>query len=321
MPRVVSEEDQDVVAYVAKLRPDLGARDLRTWLLRRWPKDAWPNATDIAAILERRDIVPPPGRGQPSKPRAGKRFAAATAPNVVWYVEVGPPIATADGKSYTPITVTDGFSGLCIRCELAVELDPDGLNRILESAFREVGLPATLRTANAPPFAGEGPVGLTELAVWLLRMGLRLERVSPRKVPPKGPFRPALEVQPDGRVLQRALDLARREHNRARAERYAPSSLRYPGARILITRAPYNRDVKVDKNGRINHLGHRVLLTKALYGETVELTPVGKDRWDVYLARLVLGTLVGRVPPRFEPVPWEQGPHHVELDPFYRDMY
>jgi putative transposase len=75
-------------------------------------------------------------------------------------------------------TITDAYSRFCIRCEL-VEPDALAVEHILDSAFRELGLPAAIRSDNGPPFAAQGPSVLTSLAVWLLRLGLRLERITP----------------------------------------------------------------------------------------------------------------------------------------------
>lgn len=39
------------------------------------------------------------------------------------------------------------------------------------------GLPDVLRTDNGPPFAGTGIAGLSRLAVWLIKLGIRPERI------------------------------------------------------------------------------------------------------------------------------------------------
>ncbi|MEB6186788.1 integrase core domain-containing protein, partial [Enterobacter roggenkampii] len=39
------------------------------------------------------------------------------------------------------------------------------------------GLPDVLRTDNGQPFAGTGIAGLSRLAVWLIKLGVRPERI------------------------------------------------------------------------------------------------------------------------------------------------
>ncbi|MCV2535955.1 integrase core domain-containing protein, partial [Enterobacter wuhouensis] len=47
----------------------------------------------------------------------------------------------------------------------------------LTDAFLEYGLPDVLRTDNGQPFAGTGIAGLSRLSVWLIRLGVRPERI------------------------------------------------------------------------------------------------------------------------------------------------
>ncbi len=61
-------------------------------------------------------------------------------------------------------------------------MEPDGkhVHRILDSAFMEFGLPVAIRS-DGRPFASTGPARLTELSVWLLRLGIRIEIIDPGK--------------------------------------------------------------------------------------------------------------------------------------------
>ena len=48
------------------------------------------------------------------------------------------------------------------------------VQRILDSAFLEFGRPKFIRSDGGPPFASTGPAMLTQLSVWLLRLGIPL---------------------------------------------------------------------------------------------------------------------------------------------------
>jgi putative transposase len=51
---------------------------------------------------------------------------------------------------------------------------------VFERAFLEHGLPIAIRTDNGVPFASpNGLFGLSRLAVWWLRLGIRIERIKP----------------------------------------------------------------------------------------------------------------------------------------------
>lgn len=45
--------------------------------------------------------------------------------------------------------------------------------------FHEYGLPATIRTDNGPPFASTARGGLSRLAAWWVRLGIRPARIRP----------------------------------------------------------------------------------------------------------------------------------------------
>jgi hypothetical protein len=51
---------------------------------------------------------------------------------------------------------------------------------VFERTFRDFGLPAAIRTDNGVPFAAPWAMfGLSRLAVWWLRLGIRLQRIKP----------------------------------------------------------------------------------------------------------------------------------------------
>ena len=53
---------------------------------------------------------------------------------------------------------------------------------MFERTFRDFGLPAAIRTDNGMPFAAPWAMfGLSRLAVWWLRLGIRLQRIKPGK--------------------------------------------------------------------------------------------------------------------------------------------
>jgi transposase InsO family protein len=55
----------------------------------------------------------------------------------------------------------------------------DPVQAVFESAFREFGLPDAIRTDNGPPFSTLAAGGLSRLAVWWIRLGIRPERILP----------------------------------------------------------------------------------------------------------------------------------------------
>lgn len=232
-------------------------------------------------------------------PAPAEPFGPATAPSSVWCIDFKGKLKTGDGEWCTPFTITDAYSRFCIRCELVEEPDALAVERILDSAFRELGLPAAIRSDNGPPFAAQGPAGLTSLAVWLLRLGLRLERITPGRPQENGRherFHRTLAdevsspARANARAQQRALDLFRREYNEARphealgqippADLYTASSRRYPCGLLPPTGSSFGHIERVDRHGAIR------------------LEPDAGTRWAVLFGSILPGHIDGAKPER-----------------------
>ena len=50
---------------------------------------------------------------------------------------------------------------------------------MLESVFRQYGLPRAIRSDNGALFASRAIKGLSRLSVWWLRLGIEVERIPP----------------------------------------------------------------------------------------------------------------------------------------------
>ena len=72
------------------------------------------------------------------------------------------------------LTLLDAQTRYLLRAEAM--LDPTGANvdKILDSAFQEFGLPKAMRSGNGPPFASTGAGRLSKLSVWWLKLGIAL---------------------------------------------------------------------------------------------------------------------------------------------------
>jgi transposase InsO family protein len=84
-----------------------------------------------------------------------------------------------DGLRCDPLTISDARSRFLVRCDGVTTPDEPTVRPIFESAFREFGLPNTMRRDNGPPFASMALGRLSRLSVWWVRLGIRLERIEP----------------------------------------------------------------------------------------------------------------------------------------------
>jgi hypothetical protein len=58
-------------------------------------------------------------------------------------------------------------------------IDLSQVRAICESAMREYGVPARIRTDNGAPFAGTGLMGLSKLSLGWMKLGIVHERIKP----------------------------------------------------------------------------------------------------------------------------------------------
>lgn len=169
-PTAVPVEMRDFIVQMRKQRPRWGPRALRAWLVDRHPGRQFPSASTFALILERNGLTTPRRRRRRRRvPQLAAPLGVAAAPNAIWCIDFKGDFCTADGIRCYPLTVVDAFSRYCVRCEALVEPTGRWVEHVLDSAFREFGLPAAIRSDNGPPFAASGPAGLSAVAVWLLR--------------------------------------------------------------------------------------------------------------------------------------------------------
>jgi transposase InsO family protein len=79
-----------------------------------------------------------------------------------------------------PLTITDYCSRYLLACEGLESTKEQGAFPVFERTFKEFGLPAAMRTDNGVPFASAHALfGISKLAVWWLRLGIRIERIKP----------------------------------------------------------------------------------------------------------------------------------------------
>ena len=177
-PTAVDSEVERMIVAARKAHSTWGPRKLNAWLQNRFPNKCFPAASTVGDILKRNGLVQARRRRRRRCPTYVSPFAPANNPNAVWCMDFKGHFRTGDGEVCYPFTVSDAFSRYLIRCEIVEEPDSDAVQDVLDSAFCEFGIPLAIRSDNGPPFASNAAGGLTRLAVWLLRLGIRLNQSS-----------------------------------------------------------------------------------------------------------------------------------------------
>jgi len=148
-PQAVSAAVIDAILALRRRHPRWGPRKLLAVLRRREPDRLWPVPSTMGDILRQRGLVRPRRRRRYSAPYA-ERLREYAAPNAVWCADFKGHFPVADARCH-PLTIMDGFSRYLLRCQALKRPLFAPTRSVFESAFREFGLPHTIRTGQRRP--------------------------------------------------------------------------------------------------------------------------------------------------------------------------
>jgi transposase InsO family protein len=315
-PHALPVEIEDVIVEGRKRWPRWGARKLHRRLVDDNPGKPVPSASLIAKVLKKRGLTVP-RRKRRRHPARGVSapFAGCAAANDVWCIDFKGWFLTGDGRHCYPLTLLDAYSRYLLRCEALRDPDTKRVQLVLDSAFAEFGVPKVMRSDGGPPFASTGPALLTELMVWLLKLGIRVEIIAPDKPQQNGRLErlhrtlkaeTASPPAADVRAQQRRFDPWRREYNYERphealdqrrpASVYAPSRRTYPRPLLDVNvDIDFGHVARIDKRGFVKWHRRNLFISSALAHELVHIGPdLDADvdgRWDVRWGPILLGRL------------------------------
>jgi putative transposase len=318
--------DEALVAAALALRerhPTWGPKKLRKKLGDGWPQHPTPARSTIGDWLRKEGLTAPHRRRRHCPPFASP-FLAADAPNAVWCADFKGWFMTDDRKRCDPLTISDAMSRYLLRCEAVTRPDGAHVRPVFEAAFCEFGLPQAIRSDNGPPFASVGAGGLSRLAVWWIKLGVRPERIEPGKPQQNGRLErlhrtlKAETASPPAATLaaqQRRFDDFRAVYNQERPHEAldfaTPASLYRASDRIYprpLHEPDYPEDCavrRVRSTGEIKWAGELVFVSEALIGEPVAVAETEEGEWLVRYADVELGYVdkSGRLRRRKPPKP------------------
>lgn len=297
--------------------PEWGPVTIQSALYRAEPDGHWPAVSTIGTWLEAYGLVKPK-RPRQKVPPHSQPLAHATQPNAVWSADFKGQFRLGDGKWCYPLTMSDNYSRLLLACEGLARPKLEPAIAVYKRVFREYGLPDAIRTDNGWPFAINTLGGLSPLAIWLLRLGVYPERITPGCPQENGrhermhrTLKAAVAKPPKGNLSaqQRAFSRFKQEFNDERphqglgrgqcpADVHRVSAREYP-EHLPAMEYPDSFEVrKVKCGGYIKLAGEPVYTTRQLTGEYVGLEPLDHGRWQLYFGALKLGVVdqrIGRV--------------------------
>ena len=192
---------------------------------------------------------------------------------------------------------------------------------MFERTFRDFGLPAAIRTDNGIPFAAPWAMfGLSRLAVWWLRLGIRLQRIKPGKPQQNGRHERMHLTLKNETTKPAAFNFLQQQerfeefirvYNQERphqalgglypAEIYTPSARPY--APPHDPEYPFHdRTVRITRCGRICVGSRKINLSTSLAEQLVGIREVDDQVWQVSFLEYDLGYF-DRDEDRVEPGP------------------
>ena len=215
-------------------------------------------------------------------------------PNSLWQMDFKGDFQTLESGRCAPLTVIDDHSRYNIVLSACSRTTTEVVQAALEQAFRCYGLPSRINTDNGAPWGSPSAPGqLTELAVWLIRLGIRVSYSRPYHPQTNGKderFHRSLKAEVLERHafsthehVQQELDRWRQVYNTERPHealematpvtRYACSLSRMPDRLPEPEYGSGDEVLRVNSNGLVRFRGEKVKLSIALKGLYVAARP------------------------------------------------
>jgi putative transposase len=169
---------EKLIVSLKKEYPHWGAPKIREKLKRLYPDIHCPAISTVHAVLDRHGLVK--RRKRKRHKACGTALAHVSEPNELWCADYKGEFMLADKRYCYPLTITDYASRYLITCDALSTTKEVYAFPVFERAFKDFGLPTTIRTDNGVPFSSPNALyGLSRLSVWWLRLGIRIERIKP----------------------------------------------------------------------------------------------------------------------------------------------
>jgi transposase InsO family protein len=301
-PQRTSAALEQAVIALRRLRPDWGAAKLRVVLQQQHPNATLCERT-VHRILERNDLLQEDDRHRP----AVERFERSS-PNELWQMDFKGPQGFNCGSPVGPLSIVDDHSRYIVALQHLGSTRAEGVRDTLERTFSRAGVPAAMLVDHGTPWWNHAnPWGLSELAVWIIRQGVRLLYSAFRHPQTQG------KVERMHGSLQRAirrrhadptdqnwLDAFRDEYNHLRPHQalgmQVPFTRWRPSERCYQAHPPewtYDAAMDVcrlDGDGRLSWSGQRWDISGALRRQLVGIERIG-DRALVYFCHTAIREL------------------------------
>lgn len=308
-PNSTVESVEKLILMERRKHPTWGPKKIRDLLSKAHAVERPPAESTIALVLSRH------GLSQKRKRRAGayraspQHLTEPTRPNEVWTFDFKGWFLLQDGQRCDPLTVCDRYSRYVIGCRACANQRFKGTLGACRKLMRCHGLPEVIRVDNGAPFASGALGGLSQLSVWWIEQGIRVEFTAPASPQQNGSHErmhrdlKAEATKPPSVNLaaqRKRFERWRHEYNHERphesldmlrpAEIYRKSSRRLDERYKMGYPDSYEAR-RVSGSGHISHLGSSFYLSEIYAGCSVGLFENGKGVTELHYSNLHLGNL------------------------------
>jgi transposase InsO family protein len=306
-PNQTEEGIEEQIVQLKQAHPSWGAKKLRAHLLAKKKGVKWPVVSTFGEVLRRGGLTTPQ-RKRLRTPEYTKPFEKVEKANQIWCADFKGWFRTGDGERIDPLTMTDAHSRYLLRCHSVEKTNTEQVQAIFTAAFREYGMPQTIRTDNGAPFASRAIAGISRLSIFWMKLGIAPERIKPGHPEQNGRHErmhrtlKAETAKPPAanrRAQQKAFDRFRQQFNQERPhealKQKTPAACYQSSPRIYPDRIPepeYDTHMKprrVYPDGTFFWKGTQVFISKCLGGESIAMEPIDDRYWEVHFATFPLG--------------------------------
>ncbi len=306
--------DEDTIIDIIKLKtahPFWGAKKIRELFAKAHPEKNIPALSSVNRILSKAELVKKRRIKPPSSDcrRLHQRILPKEV-NDVWAIDFK-GYWKSDGEICEPFTVRELVSRKILCVKLMTSKDSAAVRAVMTDLFKKYGLPKVIRSDNGTPFASSnGVLSLTSLSAWWITLGIipdRTEKGTPGQNGSLERMHADIAREIEGKISggiranQAVLDAWVEEYNSVRPNEAI--GMKTPDEVFRISERKYTGDYdelsyplgfetrKVLGSGEIMVRGIRVSIGYSLRGLNVGLRPHTDNKYDVFLADFLLGTL------------------------------
>jgi len=298
---------EKLVLLERRKHPTWGPKKIHDLLLKVHGLENRPHINTIHNILNRHGLTRKRKRRPGVHRVRPEHLTQATRPNEVWSFDFKGWFLLGDGTRCDPLTVCDRYSRYIVACRAHPNQQFKGTLSACKKLMRYHGLSEVIRVDNGSLFASIALGGLSQLSVWWIEQGIRVEFIRPGSPQENGSHeRMHRDLKAETtrvasrnmRAQQKRFDRWRHEYNHARphesldmlrpAEVYRDSSRRL-GEQDKV-HYPQGFEVKrVSASGHVYYRGSNFYLSEIYAGCRVGLFENLEGITELHYSNLHLG--------------------------------